>query len=200
MITSLNEWKRSKGESVNEIAVPTSNQIDKPNMNNVGISEDELSHQKAIYDVAMYAKDFGMSKSDTIGMVQKIFVDPSQAPDDISVSFVQNNLGEIVNILDGISDEEYSENPLTFTTDMEKNDLPFECVMYIPDNAKIKQLSEVLNKQIQKKEFKSIYENNIFFINSLEKMNDNNRTIVMNILNECKAKNISNQLKWKRKL
>ena len=181
MITSLNEWKKSKGQKVNEIAIPTSDEIDNPNIDKNFLSEDDLLRYKAIHDVAMYAKDFDMSKPDTIGMVQKIFVDPSQAPDDISVAFVQDNLGEIVKILDSIPDEEYPENPLTFTTDMEENDLPFECVMYIPDNAKIQKLTEVLNKQIQKNDFKSIFVINKKNISKFNRINKNYHFLIIYI-------------------
>ena len=203
MITSIKEFKLIKEQLTNEIAVQVNHipKVDELVATDVqNHSPEEHDRFKTAYDIAMYAKDFDMSKPDTIGMVQKIFVDPSQAPDDISVAFVQDNLGLIVDILDKIPDSDYPENPMTFTTDMENNEFPFECVMYVPNNDKVKKLTEALNTQIKKKDFKVVYENNVFFINSLEQLNENNRNIVMSILNESKAKNIGNQLKWKRKL
>ena len=200
MITSIKDFKLMKEQLTTEIAVQVKHI---PKVDELVSTENtsEPSEQfKMAYDIAMYAKDFEMSKPDTIVMVQKIFVDPSQAPDDISVAFVQDNLGLIVDILDKIPDSDYPENPMTFTNDMESNSFPFECVMYAPNNDKVKKLAEALNNQIQKKDFKVIYENGVFFINSLEQLNENNRNIVMNVLNESNAKNISNQLKWKRKL
>jgi len=200
MITSIKDFKLMKEQLTTEIAVQVKHI---PKVDELVSTENtsEPSEQfKMAYDIAMYAKDFEMSKPDTIGMVQKIFVDPSQAPDDISVAFVQDNLGLIIDILDKIPDSDYPENPMTFTNDMESNSFPFECVMYAPNNDKVKKLAEALNNQIQKKDFKVIYENGVFFINSLEQLNESNRKIVMNILNESNAKNISNQLKWKRKL
>lgn len=200
MITSIKDFKLMKEQLTTEIAVQVKHI---PKVDELVSTENtsEPSEQfKMAYDIAMYAKDFEMSKPDTIGMVQKIFVDPSQAPDDISVAFVQDNLGLIVDILDKIPDSDYPENPMTFTNDMESNSFPFECVMYAPNNDKVKKLAEALHNQIKKKDFKVIYENGIFFINSLEQLNESNRKIVMNILNESSAKNISNQLKWKRKL
>jgi hypothetical protein len=206
MIISLNEWKKKqtliaiavcefKNKQINEIAVSNSDDINFPADKTINSVV-----SKQCLDIAMYAKDFDMSKPDTIGMVQKIFVDPTQAPDDISVAFVQNNMGEIVEILDNIPDDEYPENPLTFTTDMTENEFPFECVMYVKENLKIEKLTKILNTQITKNDFKSLYENNIFFINSIDKLNDKNRNTIMKLLQQCNAKNISTQLKWKRKL
>lgn len=200
MITSIKNFKLMKEQLTTEIAVQV-NHIPKVDELVATENTSEPSEQfKMAYDIAMYAKDFEMSKPDTIGMVSKIFVDPSQAPNDISVAFVQDNLGLIIDILDKIPDSDYPENPMTFTNDMESNNFPFECVMYAPNNDKVKKLAEALNNQIKKKDFKVIYENGIFFVNSLEQLNESNRKIVMNILNESNAKNISNQLKWKRKL
>lgn len=200
MITSIKDFKLMKEQLTTEIAVQVKHI---PKVDELVSTENtsEPSEQfKMTYDIAMYAKDFEMSKPDTIGMVSKIFVDPSQAPNDISVAFVQDNLGLIIDILDKIPDSDYPENPMTFTNDMESNSFPFECVMYAPNNDKVKKLAEALHNQIKKKDFKVIYENGIFFVNSLEQLNENNRNIVMNVLNESNAKNISNQLKWKRKL
>jgi len=200
MITSIKDFKLMKEQLTTEIAVQV-NHIPKVDELVATENTSEPSEQfKMAYDIAMYAKDFEMSKPDTIGMVSKIFVDPSQAPNDISVAFVQDNLGLIIDILDKIPDSDYPENPMTFTNDMESNSFPFECVMYAPNNDKVKKLAEALHNQIKKKDFKVIYENGIFFVNSLEQLNESNRKIVMNILNESNAKNISNQLKWKRKL
>lgn len=197
MITSINEW-RNRNKSILEDIGPDNSQSNEIQMTATNTDNKELFDQ--IKYVADYAKDLELSKPDTIGVVQKIFVDPAQAPDDISVSFTQMHLKQIVDLLDQMPDEDFPQNPMTFTTDMENNDFPFECVMYIPDNNKISKLSEVLNSQIQKKDFKSLYENNIFFINSLDKLNESNQTKVMDILKECNAVNIGNQLKWKRKL
>ena len=194
MITTIKDWKNQSVNSINE-------NIDPNNPSGClpfgGINPEALKQAK---EIAQYAKDFDMSKPDTIGMVQKIFVDPAQAPDDISVAFVQNYLGVIVSLLDCIPDSEYPENPLTFTQDMEENDLPFECVMYIENNDKITKLVEALNKNINKSNFKVIYENNIFFINSLDNINEKKNQVIMKVLQENNAKNVNEQLKWKRKL
>lgn len=194
MITTIKDWKNQSVNFINE-------NIDPNNPSGClpfgGINPEALKQAK---EIAQYAKDFDMSKPDTIGMVQKIFVDPAQAPDDISVAFVQNYLGVIVSLLDCIPDSEYNENPLTFTQDMEENDLPFECVMYIENNDKITKLVEALNKNINKSNFKVIYENNIFFINSLDNINEKNNQVIMKVLQENNAKNVNKQLKWKRKL
>lgn len=190
MIISINDWKKAINEHYDSNnpsgCLPFGN-----------IDPERLEQARKI---AEYAKDFDMSKPDTIGMVSKIFVDPSQAPDDISVSFVQDNLTLIIDILDKIPDSEYPENPMTFDTTIQNNEFPFECVMYIKNNSKIQKLTEALNNNIKKNGFIASYNNNIFYINSLDKLNEKNTEIVMKVLNEANAKNVTTQLKWKRKI
>lgn len=78
-------------------------------------------------EIVKYVMDMGLSKPDSIAMVQKTLVDPAQAPDDISVAFVQDNMGTIVNMLDQKPDSEFGENINTFDVDTDEyNDLPFE--------------------------------------------------------------------------
>ena len=205
MITSLNEWKlkHSKNKGINEIAVETNglpNGIPGKQIDPTPVPHADVDTMNNIIKIGEYAKELEMSKDQTINIVSTIFIDPSQAPEDISVAFVQDHLGEIIKYIQSLPDDSFPDATYQYTTDMESNVLPFECVMYAPNNDKIAMLAESLNTQIKKNDFKAIYENGIFFINSLDKLNDNNKTVVLNILKECKAKNISNSLKWKRKL
>jgi len=198
MITSINEWKRlnSKNNKVNEI---TDNISDNA-MDPMGIPHADIDTKNNIIKIGEYAKSLELSKQQTIDVINKIFVDPAQAPEDISVAFVQDHLGDITSYIESLPDTDFPEDTYKYTQDMEENDLPFECAMYAPNNEKIAKLAEALSVQIKKENFKSIYENGIFFINSLDKLNENNKSVVLNILKECKAKNISNSLKWKRKI
>lgn len=218
MITTINEWKRFNS-GVNEINTDmTLNPGDRLNpLNNmtlnpgiqqvllddtdfVPIDNVDVDTKNNIIKAGEYAKSLGMSKQQTVEVINKVFVDPSRAPEDISVAFVQDHLGEIVAYVESLPDNEFPETTYQYTKDMEANDLPFECAMYVQQNDKIKKLAETLNTQIKKDNFKAVYENDIFFINSMDKMNDNNKKIVLSILHECNAKNISNSLKWKRKI
>jgi hypothetical protein len=82
---------------------------------------------KKAKEIVKYVMDMGLSKPDSIAMVQKSLVDPAQVPDDISIAFVQNNIGLIVNMLDEKPDSEFGENINTFDVDTDEyNDLPFE--------------------------------------------------------------------------
>jgi hypothetical protein len=205
MITSLNEWKKqhSKNNGINEIAVENSalpDGIPGKQTDPVSVPHANVDTMNNIIKIGEYAKSLELTKQQTIDIVSTIFIDPAQAPEDISVAFVQDHLGEIVQYIESLPDTDFAEATYQYTQDMETNDLPFECAMYAPNNAKIAQLTESLNTQIKKNNFKAIYENGIFFINSLDKLNENNKNVVLNILKECKAKNISNSLKWKRKL
>jgi len=216
MITSLNEWKKlnSKNRGINEIntnmGMPNMNLpgMNLPGMNNNGIpavdpipvESVDIDTKNNIIKVGEYAKSLGLSKQQTINIVTNTFINPAEAPEDISVAFVQDHLSEITAYIESLPDTEFPEAEYNYTPDMETNDLPFECAMYVPNNDKIKKLTESLNTQIKKDNFKVIYENNIFFINSLDKLNENNKKIVLNVLKECSAKNISNSLKWTRKI
>jgi hypothetical protein len=205
MITSINAWKQHGAK--NKINENASDNVGSGMQNIPGKQTDPVQAPHADVDtmnniikIGEYAKSLELTKQQTIDIINTVFIDPSQAPEDISVAFVQDHLGEIIRYIESLPDTDFTTTDYKYTNDMESNDLPFECAMYAPDNAKISMLTESLNKQIKKENFKVIYENGIFFINSLDKLNENNKIVVLNILKECNAKNISNSLKWKRKL
>jgi hypothetical protein len=206
MIRTIKEWKehKMKSSAINE------NDINRPDHdinivktieNPDDATQKDPGHESEINSVIDHAIALELSKEDTIRIIQNVFVDPAQAPDNISVVFVLDNMGEIVQRLEEMPEEYFSsQDENRFTVDMIGNDLPFECVMYAPNNSKLEQLSNVLNEQIKKDGFKSVYENGIFFVNSLDKMNEGNRSKVMNILREANAKNVGEKIKWKRKI
>lgn len=199
MITSINDYRQVYLNSkVNENTTIPSTQSIQANAH--PIQDVDVDTQNNINKIVDYAKSLELSKPDTLSIVSKVFIDPAQAPEDISVAFVQDHLEEILTKINNTDDSEFAPIGFQFPDEVANNTLPFECAMYIPANDKIKKLTEALNVQIKKENFKAIYENGIFFINSLEKLNESNKTIVLDILKECNAKNISNSLKWKRKI
>lgn len=205
MITSLKDWKKLNEMNTDirqdigmGLGMGNANQPIQSDPNPVPTVDTDTKNN--IIKVGEYAKSLDLSKQQTINLINTVFIDPAQAPEDISVAFVQDHLGEITTYIESLPDSEFSEQEYKYNKEIETNELPFECVMFIPNNAKIQKLTETLNTQIKKENFKAIYENGIFFINSLEKLNDNNKKIVLDILKECSAKNISNSLKWTRKI
>jgi len=200
MITSINEWKKqnSKNNTVNENGLPVS--IPGKQADPINVPHADVDTLNNIIKIGEYAKSLELTKGQTIDVISTIFIDPAHVPEDISVAFVQAHLGEITQYIESLPDSDFPETGYSYTMDMEKNDLPFECAMFVPDSSKISMLAESLNTQIKKDGFKAIYENGIFFINSLDKLNEKNKDVVYNILSECNAKNISNTLKWKRKI
>lgn len=200
MITSINEWKKhnSQSKKVNEDGLPDG--IPGKQVDPVTVPHADVDTLNNIIKIGEYAKSLELTKAETINVISTIFVDPAQAPEDISVAFVQDHLGEITQYIESLPDTDFPDSGYSYTPDMENNDLPFECAMFVPDSSKIAMLAESLNTQIKKDGFKAIYENGIFFINSLDKLNEKNKSVVLNILTECNAKNISNSLKWKRKI
>lgn len=194
MIVSLNEWKKHNKKIINESDNLINNTFD----DDIDSVSDDVSLK--IKEIAEYAKSLELTKGETINIINTIFIDPAQAPENISVAFVQDHQAEILNYIYAIPEEEFPEGVYKYTLDMENNDFPFECVMYIPSNNNIKELTTILKEKINKPNFKVIYENNIFFINSLDLLNENNKNIVLNTLKNNNAKNITNILQWKRKI
>ncbi len=197
MITSINEWRKLNSHRITENIIDNNIQ---PSIDPMPVPHADADTLNNIIKIGEYAKGLELSKGQTIDIVKTVFLDPAKAPDDISVAFVQDHLGEIISYIESLPDADFSTSNYQYTTDMESNALPFECVMYVPENDTIKKLTESLNKQIKKSNFKAVYENGIFFINSLENLNENNKTIVLNLLKENNAKNISKPLQWKRKI
>lgn len=213
MITTINEWKRLRGQKNENVANSLSGDFGQkpltpgalPDQDEIEMGMDNIPNADVdkyaqICKIADYAKSFELSKGDTVNVITKVFTDPAKAPDNVSVTFVQEHLPEIIAHVERMDDADFPEMPYDYTQDMVANSNPTECAMFIPDNAKIRQLTEALNECIVKNDFKAVYENGIFFINSVEKLNEKNKGIVFKILNECNAKNIGETLKWQRKL
>lgn len=181
IITSIEDWRKHISQVVKKEEI-------KENV--------EIPQYLEIVKFVDYLISLNLSKDETIKLVSDIFTDPSKAPENISVQFVKDNVQEILNDLEAKSEEEFKgysvpENILS-------NNNAYECVMYVENNEKIKKLADVLNIQIKKEGFKSIYENNIFFINSLDMLNEKNKNTVLSLLKENNAININESIKWKR--
>lgn len=193
MIRTINEWK---------------NNISNINKNSkiLNINKNSSCNNEEFYNniskCAEYVRDLGVSKSDAIKLIENVFINPINTPDSLSANFISENVNSIIDYIDNVlPDADFSSiNKDMLSVDILNNDQKFECVMFIENNDKIAQLTKSLNINIKKNNFKAIYENNIFFINSLDNLNESNRNIVLNILQEVNAKNISEQIKWIRKI
>lgn len=95
-LTTISEWKNQK---VTEKVIDNSKPID---------SED-AKIQVDIDEVVKYAKDMELPKNQTIDYVKSIFVDAVKAPEEISVTFVRNNLDKIVQKINEIPDAEWPD-------------------------------------------------------------------------------------------
>lgn len=191
MFTSIEDFKKNFNNSpVTETKQPISTPI-----NHVDSHPKVTEQFIKVEQVCQTALQIGLCNESTVKIITDIYTDESKAPENVNVKFVKENLDQILYYIDQFP----KNNTINyqFTSEMLSNKLPSECVVYV-EHEKIKQLCEALNVQIQKNEFKAIYENNIFFINDIDKLNDNNKKIVFAILKETQAKNISTQLKWTR--
>lgn len=188
MITKLSEYKKIK---LQEAAV-----------NNIAVASDDIAittsfdKQKEIDDIINWLIKLELSKAACINLVRTVLVDPSKCPDEISVAFVVDNLGDILNQL-------YKTDVKLFTEkcnlkNKKKEHSKFECVMFIKDNKVVEKLANVLKTQINKSNFIVEYKKDIFYINNFDLLNENNKSIVTKILQEQKAQDISENLKWYR--
>ncbi len=217
MIKSLNEFKKYKLSLLNKInendfTITNDENLDKikdeftPQTNdNLDMSTQTVENTELseVDRIVNYAMSLELSKPETMSVVTTMFLNPAQVPDDISIVFVQDNLSEIINKLESKDESEFGvgfDFDGELNNDVLNNDLPFECVMYAKDNVNLKKLNETLNSKIKNKDFKCTYNNDIFFINSLNILSEQNKNIVMTVLKENNAKNISNIIKWKRKI
>ncbi len=189
MITKLSEYKKFK---VQETAA----------VNNITVASDDIAittsfdKQKEIDGIIDWLIKLELSKAACINLVRTVLVDPAQCPDDISVAFVVDNLGDILNQL-------YKTDVKLFTEkcnfkNKKKEHSKFECVMFIKDNKIVEKLANVLKTQINKANFIVEYNKDIFYINNFDLLNENNKSIVTKILQEQKAQDISENLKWYR--
>lgn len=208
MITTIKEFKKNRINEDNYKNIGLNGSEDISNQLNpvnnpsklIPPSEDMVNDFSEVKKIADYAVSLGLSKEATKKLIHTVFVDPSQAPDEISIAFVQDHMGEIITSIDAMPDSKFPKDEYHFSVDMTTNILPFECVMYAKESKKLKQLVYSLNEKIKRTNFKAIYENNIFFINTLDGMSDDNKKIIANILESEKAINISNNIKWIRKI
>jgi hypothetical protein len=215
MIKSLNEFKKYKLSLLNKLnendfTITNDENIDRvkdefkpPTDNNLDMTTSDNTEISEVDRIVNYAMSLELSKPETMSVVTTMFLDPAQIPDDMSIIFVQDNLSEIINKLESKDESEFGVG-FNFDTELNNgiiyNDLPFECVMYAKDNDNLKKLNETLNSKIKNKDFICTYKNDIFFINSLNILSEQNKNIVMTVLKENNAKNISNIIKWKRKI
>lgn len=199
MIRTINEWKKYK-RTVEEVDPGLLDDDKKQTFPKAfgAIKQEPTPEVKAFVD---YVVLLGLDKAESLKLVSTVFIDPAQAPDEVSVVFVQENLSDITHALQIMEESEFQTAANAQYTDaMLNNDDKHECLIYAPNNKKLQQLSDALNAQIKRADFNAVYENGIFFINSLDSLNEGNRKIVVNIIKEANGKNLSDNIKWKRKL
>lgn len=188
MFTTIKDFKLYKESNYNSLT------------NDMAIPIEKIANNMdLVKKYAEYARSLELSKANTIGIVKNVFTDPRQAPKEISVDFVVNNLESIIDYLDKIPDIGYSE--LDIIDDIKnKDDLPFECIMKVNNSKEIIKLYEQLKQKIKNDDFQVKYDNNVFYINNLDLLSENNVNIVLSTLKKHKAINITEQVKWLRKI
>lgn len=200
MITNINEWKNwtATTDAPYRLNNKGKEHITQFVQDFISVKNNEV--RGIITDYINYILSLKLSKKDSIDIVNNVFTDPLNAPDNIDVEFVNKQKGHITSALDRLPDETFFKDTIEFDDDMTNNPIAqFECVVYSKSN-KIKLLSEKLNNKISKENFKCIYKNNILYINDIDKLNENNKQIVLKVLKENNALNVINTLKIKRKI
>lgn len=164
------------------------------------IATKNLEVRGVILDYINYILSLKINKEDSINLVEKVFTDPLNAPDNINVEFVNKYKADIIQSLKNMPNEIFFKDSVELDKDMTNNPTGhFECIVYSKSN-KLKMLSEKLNEKIAKDDFKCIYKNDIFYISDIDKLNENNKNIVLKILKENKVVNMIETLKIIRKI
>jgi hypothetical protein len=147
----------------------------------------------------------GLSREQTLKLVEVAFTDAAKAPEEVNVKFVKENLESIQKFVGSLKPEIFGKEYI-FTTRLLENKSPFELVVAIPikKSEKVIKLSEALFERIKKDDFYCLItyidklDEVVLYINNLNILNEHNRKVVLNTLESVGAVNICNQLKWAR--
>lgn len=186
MITNFNDFKQKMNES-NGGGIHKS--IDPNPMN------EKIGMQ--VIETCRIALKCGLNRTDTIKVIETAFTNPAKAPEEINVKFVQENLDKIKSMLQVTEDKNFGPT-IHFTKQVLESKNPSELALYVNVNSNVIDLYDSLLKNITKEGFKVVYENNIFYINNFDILNENNQKVVLKKLEKEGAINIATQLKWAR--
>lgn len=185
MITNFNEFKQKMNESVD-------------------VNKGKLDYAVKLEHNSKIAINCGLTRKQTIKIVETIFTDVAKAPEEINVNFVKENLNDHIKHLEMFNEKDFGFD-YNFTQKELEAKNPFEImVMVEAKNVPILiNLFTSLKNNIKKDDFFTIYSTytegrSTLYINNINKLNENNKKIVLNTLKKADAINISTQLKWAR--
>lgn len=166
-------------------------------------SIDPSPYQTQIGITCSVALKCGLNREQTIKLVENVFTNPAKAPEEINVKFISENISQLTQHLSSI-DNKYFGPTIHFTQNILESKNPFELVFFHNSqrgyNIMIENLRKSLDTNIKKEGFKVFYENNIFYINNFDILNEHNKNVVLTKLQQYGAINIATQLKWARTL
>lgn len=200
MITNINEWKQltTTLDAPYRLNNKHKEHIEEFLQDIVNIKDKETYNKMHKY--VNYILSLKLNKEDSVDTVKKIMTDPATAPDIVDIEFIKSHLNSIVGLLNKLPEELYYKDSMEFDKDMTNEPYStFECAMYSKSD-KVKKLALQINEKINKNNFKCIYKNNILYINNIDKLNEKNRSIILKILKDSDAINITESLKIKRKI
>lgn len=200
MITNINEYKNLT--TVIDAPVRLNNKAREHSKEFVQdyISVKNLEVREIIGDYINYILSLKLNKEDSKNLVNEVFVDPLNAPDNIDVEFVKQYKDDINAALNDMPNEIFFKDTIILDDDMTNNPTgQFECIVY-SESKQVKSLANKLNEKITKENFRCIYKNNVLYINNIDQLNENNKQVILKILKENKVINILETLKIKRKI
>lgn len=174
MIRSLKEYRENKIKLTQKI-------------NDTYLYPDNIESQQMIQKVTDAALALELDKNSTIKAIQNIFTDPSQAPEEVNIQFVKDNLQQI---LDNVQDtpEEKFATPIGYTEQMLQNQSAFEQIVLCENANQLKDTQGL------------IIEGNIVYVPDTTKLNPVLNKQVIEFLKKNNAKNLANHIKWTRKI
>lgn len=186
MYRSIDEWRKNGS--------PVSNKIVKT----VEVKANESTSLTETDRYVSLFKSFNLTKENTILLIETVFNDPSQVPDDVSVIYVSEHKEQIIETIK--KDDSFNVNAISFTDEQLENDSPSECIMQVEDNDSVRSLVEKINSKITKKGLRCVYDGKVFWVNDFSLIGERNQAYILEQLKKAGAKNIFETKRWTRKL
>lgn len=151
------------------------------------IDDESIKLNKQIDDIVKIAKDMELPKNQTIDYVKTIYTDAVKAPEEISVTFVRDNLDKIVSEINKIPESEWpKQQDFLSISEMFKKHEPKTWVLFKIDES-------IINDFVSKNKYNYVYNKlGYIYISDVANLTET----FTNSLNESKAIIKYKNVKW----
>jgi len=177
MYRSINEWRQNKNVSKQPKTFVKNEDF------SYILSPEHTRETQHIIDAALAME---LDRNATVNLIRNIFTDPLQAPENISVPFVADNLDKIMDELRSVPDTKFA-TPIGYTESMLSNNSPLECVFLTKDSNLFRKTDGFL------------VEGNIVYVPDTTKLSPLHNKRIISFLKMNTTKNLIEHIKWTRK-